>query len=64
MNFFGFFCLFRSRSTFNDRSHERCNEAWHYVIQLVVWVSNDFFELKHVFYIISPYGCQLIQKCR
>ena len=41
--FAGFVVCFFSRSFFNGRSRERFNEAWHHVIQLVVWVRKDFF---------------------
>ena len=38
-----------SCSLFEERSRERCNEEWHYVIQWVVRFCNDFFKLKHLF---------------
>ena len=44
-----------SRSLIKDRSRERSNEAWHYVIQLLIWVCSDFFKLKILFLIISSF---------
>ena len=38
-----------SRSLFIGRSRERCNEKWHYVIQLVFTFFNVFFKVKHLF---------------
>ena len=38
-------CFFLSRSLFNVRSRWCCNEAWHYVIQLVDRLCNDCFKL-------------------
>ena len=40
--------VFFSRSLLNGRSLERCNEAWHSVIQLVVGFCNNFLKLKHL----------------
>ena len=40
---------FFSRSLSYNRSCERCNEALFYVIQLVVWVCNDFFNPSFCF---------------
>ena len=42
--------VFFSRRLFNGRA--RCNEAWHYLIQLSSWLCNDFVNLKHLFLII------------
>ena len=43
------FVLILCRSLFNVRSRLRCNEAWHYVVQLVDRLCNDCFKLKHLF---------------
>ena len=44
-----FLFVFPSRGLFNGSSRWRCNEAWHYVIQLVVRLCNDCFKLKYLF---------------
>ena len=49
-----FFFCFLSLSLFNVRSSWRCNEAWHYVIQLVDKFCNVCFKLKHLF-LLSPH---------
>ena len=41
--------VFSSRSLHNERSRDHCNEAWHYVIQLVFRLCNDFLKLKIYF---------------
>ena len=41
-------CFFFSPSLFDVRSRWRCNESWHYVIQLVDRLCNDCFKLKHL----------------
>ena len=48
VNFLVLLNLFFFRNLFIGRSCEPCNEAWHYVIQLVVWMYNDFLKLKHL----------------
>ena len=58
------FCLFSFSFFFNGSSRELCNEAWNYVIQLVVWLCDEFLKLKHLFLIISSFAWQLIKKCR
>ena len=40
-----------SRNFFNVRSRWRCNDPWHYVIQLVDRLCNDCFKLKHLFFL-------------
>ena len=51
------------RSLFNGRY--RSNEARYYLMQLLIWLCNDFFKLKYLFLIISLQKCkrQLSQKC-
>ena len=49
--FFLFVVVVLSRSLFNRRS--RCNEAWQYLIQLLVWLCNNVFKLKHLFLFVS-----------
>ena len=48
---FWLFCclLIFSRSLFNGRSRECFNEAWYYLIQLVVRFCNNFSKLRHLF---------------
>ena len=41
--------VFLSLSLFDIRSRWRCNESWHYVIQLVDRLCYDCFKLKHLF---------------
>ena len=42
-------CFFLSLSLIDVRSRWRCNESWHYVIQLVDRLCNDCLKLKHLF---------------
>ena len=44
-----FLFVFSSRILVYGRPLERCNEAWRYVIQLIVRFCNDIFKLKHLF---------------
>ena len=60
---FCLFCFF-SWSGSNDRSCERCNEAWFYAIQSVVRLCNDFLKLRDLFSFISSLVGQLSQKFR
>ena len=53
--FAGFVVCFFSHSLINGRSLEHSNEAWLNVIQLLVWVCNDFFHFEHIFLIISSF---------
>ena len=48
-------CFFLSCSLFYVRIHWRCNESWHYVIQLLGSLCNDCFKLKHLF-LLSAFG--------
>ena len=41
--------VFSSRSLYNVRYRDCCNEAWNYAIQLVVRFCNEFFKLKLLF---------------
>ena len=50
-SFAHFVCF--SRYLLTGKNCERCEEACHYVIQLVVWVRDNFLNLKHVLIISS-----------
>ena len=44
-----------SRGIYIGRSRERCNEAWHYVIQLAVRFCNNFFLNQTSIFVISSF---------
>ena len=54
--YFIFVLLFFCFNLIIGRSRGRSNAAWDYVIQLEVWLRNDFLKVKHLCLNISSFG--------